>query len=189
MIIGIVGMSGAGKSIVAEYFQKAGYGYIRLGQITMDIIREKGLEPTEENERPIRENLRKEHGMAAYAILNFPKIENLDKKGHVVIDGIYSWEEYLEFKKRYGNKFYTISVFASPDTRYDRLEKRSFDMQKDADMKYRPLTREKAEQRDRSEIENLSKAGPIVMADYTIVNEGTIDELYTEVDYLIDKFK
>ena len=42
--------------------------------------------------------LRKELGMAAYAILNRPRIDTALEKSNVVADGLYSWEEYLDFK-------------------------------------------------------------------------------------------
>ena len=38
-------------------------------------------------------------------------------------------------------------------------------------------TAEEAFSRDRSEILNLNKAGPIAMADYTILNEGSLKDL------------
>jgi len=36
--------------------------------------------------------------MAAYAILNLPAIDSALKKSNVVIDGLYSWEEYVTLK-------------------------------------------------------------------------------------------
>ncbi len=73
-------MPGAGKSIVSDYFVKKGYYYVRFGQITLDIIKDKNLPLNEKSEREIRENIRKKHGMAAYAILNYPKIKKLLRK-------------------------------------------------------------------------------------------------------------
>jgi len=179
-IIALVGMCGSGKSTIADELVKKGFQFIRLGQITLDIVREKGLLPTEENERPIREEMRKKHGMAAYAILNFPKIDNLLKIGNVVVDGLYSWEEYLDFKKKYGREFFTLAVYSSPKTRYKRLSGRVYDKSNDKDMRFRPQTDEQSKSRDHSEIEKLNKAGPIAMADYTMVNEGTLDDLKEE---------
>ena len=42
-------------------------------------------------------------------------------------------------------------------------------------------------ERDRSEIENLEKGGPIVAADYYVLNNGTIEELETDVDKVLKK--
>ncbi len=178
MIIAIVGMCGAGKSEVADFLVSKGFGYIRLGQITLEIVKERGLQPTEENERPIREEMRKMHGMAAYATLNLPKIESLKEEyEHIIVDGLYSWEEYLLFKERYGKDFFTLAVYSSPETRYERLEKRAYDSNKDKEMRFRPFSYEQAKSRDKSEIENLNKAGPIAMADQTIINHGSLEDL------------
>lgn len=173
-IVAIVGMPGAGKSEIADFFIKKGFSYIRLGQITLDEIKRRGLKPTEQNERPIRENFRKKYGMAAFAILNFPKIDSL--AGDIVIDGLYSWEEYLAFKKKYPD-IIVLAIYASPRTRYQRLTRRAKRHGSDPDLKYRSFSIEEAESRDVAEIEKLNKGGPIAMADYTIVNEGIKREL------------
>ncbi|OGI12060.1 hypothetical protein A3K64_01815 [Candidatus Micrarchaeota archaeon RBG_16_36_9] len=186
-IIALVGMTGSGKSVAADFLVKKGFQFIRFGQITLDIVKERGLEPTEENERPIREDLRKKHGMAAYAILNIPKIDKMLQKGGVVIDGLYSWEEYLELKKKYGNSFVCLALYSSPETRYKRLTSRKYEPDKDGKMRNRPSSNDQAQNRDYSEIEKLNKAGPIAMADFTIINEESLEDLYKNIDELMKK--
>ena len=100
-IICLVGMSGSGKSVVADELVRNGFEFARFGQITLDIVKERGLEPSEENERPIREEMRKEHGMGAYATLNIPKFDKLLEKANLVADGLYSWTEYKILKDYY----------------------------------------------------------------------------------------
>ncbi len=93
-VAAIVGMAGAGKSEVARLFEKHGYTRIRFGDVTDEEVSKRGLELNEENERHVRELLRQEHGMAAYARLNLPRINAALTTSDVVIDGLYSWEEY-----------------------------------------------------------------------------------------------
>jgi len=181
MIIAVVGMCGAGKSTLADILREQGFGFLRIGQITLDIIKSLGQEPTEENERPVRENLRKKHGMAAFVTLNMAKIEELYRKGHVVLDGVYSWEEFLELKKKYNDELLCLAVVASPKVRYERLQNRPFDYTTDIEMRNRPFTKEDAISRDYHEIETMNKGGPIAMADFTIVNEETKIELKKKV--------
>jgi dephospho-CoA kinase len=184
-IIAIVGLCGAGKSEVADYFVKHGYAYLRFGQITLDEVKRRGLEPKEENERPIREEFRKQHGMAAFAILNLSKIDEFLSQGkNVLADGLYSWSEYKELKKKYGDALVVVAVYASPETRYARLEGRRTRYADDPKMKYRSFSREQAKARDAAEIENIEKGGPIAMADYTVVNEGTLDDLNQDLDQI-----
>lgn len=186
-ILAVVGLCGAGKSEVADYFVKHGFEYLRFGQITLDEVKRRGLEPTEENERPIREEFRKKHGMAAYAILNIPKIDNFLSQGkHILIDGLYSWSEYKALKDKYSDSLAVVAVYTSPKIRYARLENRRLKYQKDPHMKYRSFSRAQAEARDYAEIENIEKGGPIAMADFTIINEGTLEELNQQAGRIIE---
>lgn len=178
-VVSIVGMVGSGKSEVARLFKEKGFAVVRFGDITDEAAKAKGLSLTEENERPIRERIRKEHGMAAYAMLSTPRIDAALKSANVVVDGLYSWEEYTFLKDRYGDDFVTAAVWTPPRDRYQRLGGR----------KVRPLTPEQAACRDRAEIENLNKGGPIAMADFTIVNYGSMGELKKQVERIIARIK
>jgi len=174
-VVSIVGMTGAGKSEVARVFEENGFTRIRFGDVTDEEIVKRGLELNEENERYIRELLRKKHGMAAYARLNLPRIDSALKHSDVVIDGLYSWEEYTFLKNHFGEDFCVVAVWASPRTRYTRLISRL----------NRGLTLDEAVSRDRAEIENLDKGGPIAMADFTIINESSLENLRQETRRII----
>ena len=178
-VVSIVGMTGAGKTEVARVFEGSGFVRIRFGDLTDREIEQRGLELNEKNERYIREFLRKQYGMAAYAKLNLPKIDETLKLSNVVIDGLYSWEEYTFLKTYYGNDFYVVAVWASPETRYGRLTSRSS----------RRLTLDEATSRDRAEVENLNKGGPIAMADFTIINESSLKNLRKEAKRIISRLR
>ncbi len=178
-VVAIVGMAGAGKSEVAQLFQESGFSKIRFGDITDEEIRKRGLELNEENERYIRELLRQEQGMAAYAKLNLPAIDSALKYSDVVIDGLYSWEEYTFLKQYSGENLCVVAVWASPKTRYTRL----------TDRPDRHLTRAEAAGRDRTEVENINKGGPIAMADFTITNESSVEDLIKETKMVISRIR
>jgi len=78
-VVSIVGMTGAGKSEAARVFEENGFIRIRFGDITDKEIEKRGLELNEENERRIRELLRQEYGISAYAKLNLPRIDEASK--------------------------------------------------------------------------------------------------------------
>jgi dephospho-CoA kinase len=178
-LVSIVGMTGAGKSEVAQVFEGNGFTRIRFGDLTDEEMRKRDLEPNEENERFIRELLRQEQGPAAYAKLNQPRIEQALKSSDVVIDGLYSWEEFIYLKALYGESLYLVAVWSSPKTRYARLRGRSS----------RRLTAEEAISRDRAEIEHIDKGGPIAMADFTIINESSLESLKREAERIIARLR
>jgi len=178
-LVSIVGMAGSGKSEVAKILENNGFVKLRFGDITDREIRERGLELNEENERYIRQQLRKEHGMSAYAKLSLSKIDRLLKSADVVVDGLYSWEEYTLLKSRCGDHFTVVAVWASRETRYERLTKRLV----------RPLTAEEAINRDIAEIEDTNKGGPIAMADFIIINESSLEALEKETKRVLTALK
>ena len=190
-VVAVVGLTGSGKTEIGHIFEQHGYGFIRFGQVVLDEVMRRKLEVNEQNERMVREDLRRQHGMAAMAILLMPKIDDMLLSGNVVADGLYSWSEYKVLKDRYLDNIIVLAVYASPKTRYARLtsDKRKYDPLKDKNAVYRSYTFEEARSRDYSEIEKIEKAGPIAMADYTIINEGTIDELAKSVEGVIKKIE
>ena len=172
-VVAIVGMCGSGKSVLSEALEKKGYKKVYFGGVTMDKLCESGLEVNPENEKMMREKLRKELGMGAFAKILLPKIKKLANDNDVVLDGLYSWDELKIIKNELD--IITIAIIADKNLRYERLKKREV----------RPLTEEEAKNRDISEIENIAKAGPIAYADYYILNNGTINDVYNRLNEII----
>lgn len=174
-LVAVVGMAGAGKSEVARVFEESGFKRVRFGDATDEELKKRGLELNEANERYIRESLRRECGMDVYAKLNIPRIDAALENSDVVVDGLYSWEEYLLLKDYYGERLHVVAVFSSPKVRYKRLGSRD----------KRPLKPIEAASRDQSEIEKVNKGGPIAMAAITILNEASFEDLRNEVRKVI----
>ena len=166
-IVAIVGMCGSGKSVVTNTFVEQGWNMEYFGKITMDTLAERNMAVTPENEKMVREGLRKEYGPDAYAKKLLPIIRKDVKKGNTVLDGLYSWSEYTYLKKNLDSDFIVLAVITNKKDRYLRLTTREI----------RPLTNEQAEARDIAEIENLEKGGPIAMADHFIMNAGSETDL------------
>ena len=164
-IIAIVGMCGAGKSVASDILESLDYKKVYFGGVTMEKLKEEGMEVTPENEKFMRERLRSEYGMGAYAIILLPRIKELSLNNDVVLDGLYSWDELKILKEELGDSLTVIAIVCDKKIRYDRLSVREV----------RPLTNEEAMKRDIAEIENIAKAGPIAYADYYIDNNCDID--------------
>ena len=170
-IIAIIGMCGSGKSEAVKFFVASGYKRVYFGEVVMNEMKRLGLEVNEANERATRENLRKEFGMGAMAVKSLPIIEEFMKHSNVVIESLYSWEEFKILKDKFGEAFKLITIYTTKELRYERLLKRPF----------RPLTNEESKSRDLSEIEKLDKGGPIAYTDYLIMNDGSLDEMNVEL--------
>lgn len=164
-VVAVVGMCGVGKSVASEILEDLGYKKVYFGGVTLDKMKEEGIEVTPDNEKNMRERLRKEYGMGAYAIILMPKIKELSKDSNVVLDGLYSWDELKILKEELGSQLTVVAVVADKNIRYDRLKNRSV----------RPLSKEEAQNRDVAEIENIAKAGPIAYADYYIDNNHDVE--------------
>ena len=164
-------MCGSGKSEAVKFFVDSGYKRVYFGEVVMNEMKRLGLEVNEANERATRENLRKEFGMGAMAVKSLPVIEEFLNKNNVVIESLYSWEEFKILKDKFGEAFKLITIYTTKDLRYERLLKRPF----------RPLTNEESKSRDISEIEKLDKGGPIAYTDYLIINDGSLDEMNEEL--------
>lgn len=178
-LIILVGMPGAGKSFCVDYLATKGLPSVYLGGITLDEVKKRGLEINPENEKIVREDIRAKEGVGAYAQRIIPKIEELVAAGHdtIVVDGLYSWSEYKIFKDKYGDKAVVIAIAAPRRLRHERLATRPV----------RPLTDEQVTAREYAEIENIEKGGPIANADFTIVNDGTPDDLIAQLTAITDR--
>lgn len=175
-LIAIVGMCGSGKSVATDELEKNNWKKIYFGGVTYKKMKEEGIEITPDSERVFRENLRKEYGPECYAKLLLPDIEEALKDNNVVLDGLYSWYEFKFLESVFGERLKLICIVTDKEIRYDRISKRPD----------RPFNRQKAIERDLSEIENLYKGGPIAYADYYIFNNGTIDEYISRLNEIID---
>lgn len=176
LILAFVGMPGTGKTKAVAYLEKKGIPMVRFGDLTDEGLKQMGLPLNRENEEIFREKMRNDLGMGAYAIKSKPKIDDLLKNHDVIIlDGLYSWEEYVYLKKEFGNLI-LINIYAEPKVRYERLLRRPI----------RPLSIEDAKRRDIKELEKLNKGGPIAMADYLIENNNNdTNDLCKKIDGLV----
>lgn len=173
-IIAFVGLTGSGKSSAADYLTSKNYPKVYFGGIVLDAMTEAGLEHTQENERPFREELRLKEGNDFVVDRIVKQLRGLIDAGQrrIVADGIYTWTEYKVMKREFPGELTVVAIVAPKRLRHRRLTQRPV----------RPLTQNEANLRDWAEIENLEKGGPIAIADSYIINDGNLDKLYADID-------
>lgn len=172
-ILAFVGLSGSGKTTAVEYFTEQGHPKVYFGGVVLDAMKEAGIELTEENERPFREELREKYGKDVVVNRIVEQIQNLIDAGQhrIIADGLYTWSEYKILKHAFPGELTVVATVTPKHVRYRRLAHRPI----------RPLTEQDANQRDWAEIENLEKGGPIAIADYYVINDGDEDEFYQKL--------
>ena len=173
-LVAIVGMAGSGKSVITEYLESEGWNKVYFGGAIMAKLEEENIPLTPENEKKMREDVRKQYGMAAVAVLLEDKIRKAVEEKDTVLDGLYSWDEYVYLKEKF-KELVLVSIVCDKEKRYDRVSVRDI----------RPFNREEIVIRDISEIENLAKGGPIAYADYYVFNNGTVDNYIERLEEII----
>lgn len=115
----VAGMPGSGKSIVASAASSIGIPVITMGDVVRNEAKKRGLPINRQSLAYLAKRLRQERGPAAIAMacVKMVKLKRYDK---VVIDGLRSTFEYLEFKKHF-DEIKLVYIHASPGTRYKRL--------------------------------------------------------------------
>ncbi len=173
IITALVGMCGTGKSVVAEFIEtQYQFSPIYFGGFVLAEVKRRNLEINSTNEKIVREDLRAQHGIDVMAKLAEGEIDTALAQGaQVSIDGLYSFSEYTYLKQKYGDQLVLLAVHSAKKLRYQRLGIREV----------RPLTPQQVDERDYFEIKNIEKAGPIAIADYHILNNGTIPELEHQI--------
>jgi dephospho-CoA kinase len=176
-IIGVVGKNGSGKDEVLKYLrEKYGIPFLATGDIVREIAANDKLEPTRENLKTISERYFKEMGEGCFVRLAADKIKIL---GWPVagISGIRSIQDVRILKDLLGRSFTLIEVSVTdPKVRYARMSKRGEARDPHS---YEQFTRQDAAEESLFHIEDA--AG---MADYSIKNDGSLDDMHREIDKL-----
>ena len=173
-IIALVGLAGSGKSSAVEYLTEKGFPKIYFGGVIYKAMDEAGIEKTWDNQQQFREKIRRREGKDFVIKRVIKNIHDLINAGQnkIVLDGLYTWSEYKLLKHEFPGQVVVIAIVTPKYLRYQRMAKRI----------ERPMQPHEVDQRDWSEIENLEKGGPIAIADYFIINDGSLEQLHQKID-------
>ena len=182
-IIAVVGMSGSGKSVVVDYLTEKGFPKVYFGGMIYKEMKRRGIEITAdgESEKRFREMIRETEGKDWVVKQVIEEVKNLINAGQkrIVLDGLYSWTEYKILKKEFPGQLTVLAVVVPKALRHFRVGKRP----------ERPFNTKEIQERDRSEVENLEKGGPIAMADYYVLNDESVAKLHDDVDVILDRIE
>lgn len=179
MIIGLTGSFGAGKDTIADYLKSKGFVYHSLSDILRDELRKRNKEVTRENLIKIGNEIRSTVGAGELASRTLEIIKGNNETKSLVVS-VRNPEEVNTLRKDVDFKLWFVDAPAR--LRYDRTAKRrrSDDFQSFDDF----LQKEKMENSDDPNSQQLNEVAK--MADVTIINDSTFQELYSRVDKLIN---
>lgn len=183
MLIGITGTDGAGKGVIVEYLvEKKGFAYYSARQLWVDEINRRGLEAKRENMRIVANDLRRQHGndylVAAY-------VEKMKEEGveNAIIESIRAIAE-AETLKRHGGIL--IAIDADQRLRYERIVGRASESDR---VTFEQFAAQEALEMNDPDPNGMQKEKVMQMADYTIMNNGTLDELHVQIEETLSKIK
>jgi dephospho-CoA kinase len=159
LVLGLVGMPGAGKSLIVEVALGKSYCVVAMGDVVREETRKRELELNPKN---------------VIAEKCIPRIEQA-KGSKIIVDGLRSLDEAEVFKRRFAS-FRLLALHAAPETRFTRLKGRG----RSDD----PKSWEVFHERDLREL-SVGLGGAIAMADYMITNEGDKKDLKGRVSGLL----
>ena len=171
LVVGLVGMPGAGKSLAVEVAQQRGYTVVVMGDVVREETRNRGLELTPQNVGKVMLELRKAGGNGVIAEKCVPKIETAEGE-RVIIDGLRSLYEADVFKTHF-SKFTLVAVHASPETRFKRLNSRGRSDDTDEWQVFH--------ERDMREL-SVGLGSAIALAEHVVVNETSMEEANAKID-------
>jgi dephospho-CoA kinase len=181
-VIGVIGQNGSGKDEVLKYLRaKYNMPFLSTGDMVRDIAVKEGKESTRENLQEISERYFQEFGKGIFVKM---VAENMQQNGWSIggITGIRSLDDVKILRNSFGKDCILINVYVSnPEVRYRRMLKRGEDRD--------PHSYEQFLRQDTVEEELFHIQSAAQYANYSIGNDGSLDELYREIDRLVTEKK
>lgn len=172
-IIALVGLAGSGKTEAVQYLAKEHkLPIVSFSSVINDYVDVHKLQHSEDQHRKLRKEFREKYGMASMAVLRHDEIAKLIKtEKSIVIEGLYSWEEYLYLKKEFPDvRVVLVAVWARKELRWDRASRRAH---------RKNLS---GAERDINELTETNKGPAIAFADHLIINNFSLHEFQDKLD-------
>lgn len=181
IIIGITGTLGAGKGTVVEFLaRKYNFAHYSVREYLVEEIKKRNLAVNRDTMTSVANEIRASH--SSYFIVEKLYNKAVEKNNNTIIESIRTPGEvsFLKGKKN----FYLLAIDADPEKRYQRIRLRKSATDHITFEEF--LLNEKREMHsDNPSKQNLHYC--ISHADFTLANNGAIEELYRQVNNIVLK--
>ena len=183
IIIGITGTLGAGKGTIVEYLiEKKNFAHYSVRGFLLERIRQLGLPENRDSMFNLANELRAAYGPSYVVDQLFEEAGRSGKNS--IIESIRTTGEIASLRKR--GMFYLFAVDADPEIRYERIQLRKSVTDS---VSFETFTENEQRESISSNpgVQNIQAC--IKEADFVILNNGTMQELYQKVDITLNRLR
>jgi dephospho-CoA kinase len=178
MIIGITGTLGAGKGTVVEYLVKTrGFKHFSARAFWNEEIARRGLPSNRDTMTEVANDLRAKYGSDYFVRTALDRAKKAG--GNAVLESIRTVGEAKVLKSHEGALW---AVDADIKKRYERIAKRASETDS---VSFERFVADEKRESENSDPTKQNLLAVIAMADVTIRNDGTVEELHKKVDEIL----
>jgi dephospho-CoA kinase len=182
VIIGLTGTIGAGKGTVVEYLlSHHDFTHYSVRDILNTELNKLNKELSRENMIWISNKLRQKNG-AGYFMETLLK-QAKEKGGNAIIESIRTLGE-VESMRSEAADFILFAVTADPKIRYERIVRRNSSTDH---VTFEKFMEDESTESQHGEKWQQNLPGCIALADYTFMNNGSIEDFYAQVEGVVKK--
>lgn len=175
-VIAIVGKIGVGKDEAAKYLStKLNWPIFQISSPLKDEVKKRGLELNRENIQKIGVEFAQKYGDDHIARLALKS-----SKENLVVSGPRQLGQIDYFKKN--SQFIMINITASDNLRFNRVKKRNSVSEAET---LEDFIKDEIEKDSSGPVQRVEDC--IKMADYTVHNESSLEQLFKNLDKVIEK--
>ena len=182
MILGITGTDGAGKGTVVEYLvAQHGFTHYSARALILEEIRKHGLPETRNQMRLTANELRQQHGNEFLIKVSYEKAA-ADGITKAVIESVRTVAE-AKYLHEHGGLL--LAVDADQSLRYERVQARRSESDQ---VSFEEFKRHEELEKNDPDPHGMQKAKVIEMADYTVTNNSTVEDLEEQVEQFLTQY-
>lgn len=180
LVVLVAGLPGSGKTALSEYLSRKGFSRVTMGDVIRRRLMKRGAPVSVQTMMEEARALRRSLGPAGVAILLVEELKEQGVTPPLVVDGVRSLDELAVIAKEVKGCHVLVYVHANPMTRFLRLLGRG----REGD----PKSVEEFLARDKQEL-GFGLAQLAALADFVVVNEGSVEELYARVEEILGRIR